>query len=289
MPAMESIRVHGNNNILDMQDVTRVFGAGDSRVKAVDNVSLAVAEGEILLVMGPSGSGKTTLLLIAGALLRPTSGAVLIAGENIASMPERELSNLRRDKIGFIFQSFNLLSALSAQENVETVLNLAGRQKREAQARAAEILSELGLERRLRFRPDKLSGGEKQRISIARALANDPSLVLADEPTANLDSQRGHEVMELLRDIARKRKKTVVIVSHDQRIRDVADRVVWLEDGRIKELTETIHDPVCGMALERFSAAALSTYEGKTYYFCASGCKKVFDDDPGKYAEAKAI
>ncbi|MBI2830363.1 MAG: ABC transporter ATP-binding protein, partial [Chloroflexi bacterium] len=194
------------------------------------------AKGEIVLIMGPSGSGKTTLLTIAGGLLRPTSGLVKVEGEDISRLPDATLSSLRREKIGFVFQSFNLLGALTALENVLVALNLAGQKDNAALAKAKKLLTDFGLGNRLHFRPDKLSGGEKQRVSIARALANDPDLILADEPTANLDSQRGHEVMELLRDVAKKQGKTVVIVSHDQRIMDIADRVMWLEDGKLWEM-----------------------------------------------------
>lgn len=273
-------------HMLEMQNATKVYGSGPTKVVAVNGVDLSVAQGEVVLIMGPSGSGKTTLLTIAGGLLRPTSGIIEVDGENISHLSDRELSHLRREKIGFIFQSFNLLSALSAQENVEVVLNLAGKKDKEAHSRAGDLLNEFGLGGRLRFRPDQLSGGEKQRVSIARALANDPSLVLADEPTANLDSQRGHEVMELLRDVAKKRGKTVVIVSHDQRIKDIADRVVWLEDGQIIDMG-IVHDPVCGMALEESNVAAISTHEGKTYYFCAMGCKRIFDENPTRFIERR--
>ncbi len=276
--------IQSNGYVLMMKGVTKRFGKGEAAVTAVDAVDLYVSAGEILLIMGPSGSGKTTLLTMAGGLLRPSSGQIQIDGLPITKLTDRQLSRMRREKIGFIFQSFNLLPALSAIENVLVALNLAGKKGHDAIERATQLLKDFGLERRARFRPDQLSGGERQRVSVARALANDPNLVLADEPTANLDSQRGHEVMELLGAIAKRRGKTVVIVSHDQRIRDIADRVLWLEDGRFRDLTAVIHDPVCGMALDESRAVASAAYLGQTYHFCAAGCQKLFEEDPARFA-----
>ena len=224
--------------ILDVRALTRVFGAGRAAVRAVDNINLTVRRGELVLVMGPSGSGKTTLLTLIGGLLRPTSGTVRVDGLEITSLKERQLTKFRRHYLGFIFQSFNLLDSLSARENVEVALNFAGVGGRKARKRATALLTDLGMADRLKAKPQTLSGGERQRVSIARALANDPQLILADEPTANLDSRHGHEVVELLHDIARQQRRTIVIVSHDHRIRDVADRVLWLEDGRFHELDE---------------------------------------------------
>lgn len=176
------------SHMLAMQNVTKVYGDGPTQVVAVNDVGLSVTSGEIVMIMGPSGSGKTTLLTIAGGLLRPTSGIVKIGGEIISKLSDKELSHLRQKKVGFIFQSFNLLAALSTLDNVQVVLNLAGKKGTEARRRAESLLIEFGLGARLHFRPEQLSGGEKQRVSISRALANDPDLILADEPTANLDS-----------------------------------------------------------------------------------------------------
>ena len=217
---------------LRVEGVTKRFGAGATEVVAVRNVSLAVAPGEIVLIMGPSGSGKTTLLSMLGALLKPTEGAIHLNGEIISALAENRLPDIRLRQFGFIFQDFNLLSALTALENVAIVAELAGMRNGAARKKAAALLSELGLGGRLNFLPEKLSGGEKQRVAIARALINDPPLILADEPTANLDSKIGHEIMRLLRNIAREQGRSVVIVSHDQRIKDIADRVLWLEDGQ---------------------------------------------------------
>jgi len=217
---------------LRVEGVTKRYGTGATEVVAVRNVSLAVAPGEIVLIMGPSGSGKTTLLSMLGALLKPTEGAIHLNGEVISALAENRLPDIRLRQFGFIFQDFNLLSALTALENVAMVAELAGMGNRAARKKATALLTGLGLGGRLNFLPEKLSGGEKQRVAIARALINDPALILADEPTANLDSKIGHEIMRLLRNIAREQGRSVVIVSHDQRIKDIADRVLWLEDGQ---------------------------------------------------------
>jgi putative ABC transport system ATP-binding protein len=221
--------------VLSLRGLTKVFGSGTTLVRAVDGVDLDARRGEILLIMGPSGAGKTTLLSIAGGLLRPTRGTIVIAGQQISVMRESQLTDMRRHTVGFIFQNFNLLGALTALENVEVALNLAGVTGQAARSRAEGLLAALGMGARLHFKPAALSGGERQRVAIARALANDPPLVLADEPTANLDSRHGLAVVNLLRAIAREQGRTVVIVSHDARIQDLADRVLWLEDGRLSE------------------------------------------------------
>ncbi len=220
--------------LLVVDGLVRVFGSGRTLVRAVDGVSFTTDTGEITLVMGPSGSGKTTLLTMIGALLRPTEGRVVIAGHEITALPERELPRIRRQLVGFVFQTFNLLETLTAQENVELALNVAGVTGEAAKRRARELLVEAGLEGRLDFHARDLSGGEKQRVSIARALANHPPLLLADEPTANLDSRHGQEVMELLRDLAEREGSAVVVVSHDARLESIAERILWIEDGRIR-------------------------------------------------------
>lgn len=220
-------------NVLHLKGVNKVFGEGTTRVVAVDGVDLQVEAGEVVMIMGPSGSGKTTLLSLAGCLLKPTKGQIMLNGQDVTAYSERQLPAIRLKNIGFVFQGFNLLSSLTSLENVETVLSLAGKNGREARRIAAARLQELGLGGRLNFLPAKLSGGEKQRVAIARALANDPALVLADEPTANLDSRSGQVVVRLLTDMAKRQGKSVVIVSHDSRIQGIADRVLWLEDGKL--------------------------------------------------------
>ena len=260
---------------LQISHVTKRYGAGSTEVTAVHDVSLSVSPGEIVLIMGPSGSGKTTLLSMLGALLKPTEGTIQLNGTMISALEENRLPDIRLKQFGFIFQDFNLLSALTALENVAIVAELAGAKSGEAKRKAASLLTELGLGERLYFPPEKLSGGEKQRVAIARALVNDPRLILADEPTANLDSKIGHEIMRLLRNIAKEQGRSVVIVSHDQRIKDIADRVLWLEDGEFKETITMAIDPVCGMSVEREKAISVER-EGQLYYFCAKGCRDEF-------------
>jgi putative ABC transport system ATP-binding protein len=260
---------------LDVRDVTKRFGDGETGVVAVRGVSLAVEPGEIVLIMGPSGSGKTTLLSMMGALLKPTDGSIHLDGTVISELSEGRLPDIRLRQFGFIFQDFNLLSALSVVENVAIVAELAGLKGRAARDKATALLTDLGLVERLDFLPEKLSGGEKQRVAIARALINDPTLILADEPTANLDSKIGHEIMRLLRTIAKEQGRSVVIVSHDQRIRDIADRVLWLEDGAFKDIVTMATDPVCGMAVERERAVSAER-DGESFSFCSRGCREEF-------------
>lgn len=220
-------------SLLRVERLTKHFGSGRTLVRAVRGVDLTVDAGEIVLIEGPSGAGKTTLLTMIGALLRPTEGRVVIDGLDVTALGPRELPGVRRRSVGFVFQTFNLLETLTAQENVEVALNVAGVSGAPAHERARELLVGAGLEERLDLRVRGLSGGERQRVSIARALANRPRLLLADEPTANLDSRHGRDVMQLLRELAKGEGCGVVIVSHDGRLRRIADRVLTLEDGRI--------------------------------------------------------
>jgi putative ABC transport system ATP-binding protein len=266
-----------NNSTLQVTHVTKRYGSGGTEVTAVHDVSLAVTPGEVVLIMGPSGSGKTTLLSMLGALLKPTEGTIQMNRDVISTLAENRLPDIRLRQFGFIFQDFNLLSALTALENVAIVAELAGRKSSEARKKAAALLTELGLGERLNFLPEKLSGGEKQRVAIGRALVNDPALILADEPTANLDSKIGHEIMRLLRGIAKEQSRSVVIVSHDQRIKDIADRVLWLEDGQFKQMVTMATDPVCGMVVEREKAVATLDLDGTTHYFCSKGCQAEFE------------
>lgn len=264
--------------VLEVHDLTRRFGEGAATVEAVRGVDLDLNAGEIVLIMGPSGSGKTTLLSMLGALLRPTSGRIELDGVAISALTERELPTLRAHRIGFIFQDFNLMPSLTARENVEVALNIAGVAGTAARKRAVQLLNELGLTQRLEFLPEKLSGGEKQRVSIARALANEPALMLADEPTANLDSSIGRQVMRTLRAIAKQRNQSVLIVSHDERIKEIADRVLWLEDGQFKRSQALARDPVCGMEVDPTEARAHEVVDGVEYYFCCEGCLAEFKD-----------
>jgi putative ABC transport system ATP-binding protein len=243
---------------------------------------LDIDAGEVVLVMGPSGSGKTTLLLMLGAMLRPTSGSVRIDGTDLATAAERSLPPLRARRFGFVFQDFNLLSALDALENVELACNLAGVTGRAARRRATDLLTRLGLAKRLHFRPDQLSGGEKQRVAIARALANDAPVILADEPTANLDSSHGREIARVLRNLATEDGRSVVIVSHDQRLKEIADRVLWLEDGQFRELTAMATDPVCEMPVETGEGIHVE-HNGTVFWFCSPYCRDEFVANPTRF------
>lgn len=227
--------------ILQLDAVSKIYRSGDFSITALDDVTLHIRGGEIVAIMGPSGSGKTTLLTIAGALLRPTQGHVHICGIEVTNMNEGRLAKIRRQKVGFVYQSFNLLEALTALENVRIVIQNASRNgQADATHRATELLDTFGLSHRIHALPKRMSDGEKQRVAIVRALAKDPELILADEPTANLDAKRGHEVMELLRQKTLELHKAVVVVSHDDRIRQFAHRVLWLEDGRLRDHHEPI-------------------------------------------------
>lgn len=276
------------SSTLEISHVTKRYGSGATEVVAVQDVSLSIAPGEIVLIMGPSGSGKTTLLSMLGALLKPTEGEIHLNGDIISALKENRLPDIRLRQFGFIFQDFNLLSALTALENVAIVAELAGVKGSKARQKASALLTDLGLGERLNFLPEKLSGGEKQRVAIARALVNDPALILADEPTANLDSKIGHGIMRLLCSIARfstaehEQGRSVVIVSHDQRIKDIADRVLWLEDGEFKEMVTMATDPVCGMGVEREKAIKID-WEGQLFFFCAKGCRDEFASHPEQF------
>jgi putative ABC transport system ATP-binding protein len=273
---------------LQVTHVTKRFGTGETEVVAVRDVSLDVAPGEVVLIMGPSGSGKSTLLSMLGALLKPTEGEIQLGDEVLSALSENRLPDIRLHQFGFIFQDFNLLSALTVLENVALVAELAGAKRGDAREKARAQLTELGLAERLDFLPEKLSGGEKQRVAIARALINEPALILADELTANLDSKIGHEIMRLLRRIAREQNRSVVIVSHDARIKDIADRVLWLEDGRFKDMVAMATDPVCGMAVEK-EKAVVAEWNGRTFYFCSRGCRNEFFEDPGRFTDGDDI
>jgi putative ABC transport system ATP-binding protein len=277
----------GNNVILGMNGVTKVYGTGDAQTTALDNIEFNAHAGEVVVIMGPSGAGKTTFLTIAGALLQPTSGEVTISGANITKMGEKELPDVRREKIGFVFQSFNLLESLTALENVMLVMTKERAHGEAGKNRAKELMAIMGLTHRLNSLPKNLSGGEKQRVAIARALANNPDLILADEPTANLDSKRGREVMLLLRQIAYEMHKAVVIVSHDHRIREVASRIVWLEDGTFRSDVETAKDPVCSRVIEVAGAPQIE-HIGVLFYFCGEQCQKIFEATPEKFADTAA-
>jgi putative ABC transport system ATP-binding protein len=219
--------------VIEAADVAKLLGNGAAQVKALKGVSLALSGGELTLLMGPSGSGKTTLLSILGCMLTPTSGTIRVAGQSTQGASPEELARLRRDHIGFIFQSYHLFPTLTATDNVRLALDVRGESSARAVARSREALAMVGLGHKLKSFPSELSGGEQQRVAIARALVGKPSALLADEPTAALDSENGHAIMALLAEIAKDAARGVLVVTHDPRILPFASRVVRIEDGRI--------------------------------------------------------
>jgi len=219
--------------VISVRDVHKVFRRGETEVPALAGVSLEVAAGEFVSIMGPSGSGKSTLLHLLGGLDTPSRGEIVIDGTAISRMSDDEITIFRRRKIGFVFQFFNLLPTYSAEENVALPLLLDRRRPRDVRSRVAAALEQVGLTHRRRHRPDELSGGEMQRVAIARALVIDPVLILADEPTGNLDTRTGEQILALVRDANRARGSTVVLVTHDARAASYARRGVTLKDGRV--------------------------------------------------------
>lgn len=224
------------NSKLILKDVTKVYGDGDSSITILNGISLSVQAGELVAVVGPSGSGKSTFLSIAGALLTPTNGTVFIDGKEINTLNEKEMNEIRLEKIGFIFQSANLIPYLTVKDQLLLIPDLAGKDNKDMEKRAAELLERLGLAHRMNHYPDKLSGGERQRVAIARALMNNPGLILADEPTASLDSKRGRGVVEMIASEVKNSSKAAVMVTHDKRMLDLCDRVVYIEDGKLSEI-----------------------------------------------------
>ena len=234
--------------VLVARDLAKVYGEGGTAVRALDGASLEVARGEVVAIMGPSGSGKSTMLHLLGALETPSSGEISLGGERYDGLDDAALTRVRRDRIGFVFQFFNLLPSLSAEENVVLPALIAGERNDARIGRARELLAQVGLGHRTGHLPSELSGGEQQRVSIARALLREPELVLADEPTGNLDSRSSAEVLELLRELSATESQTLVMVTHDPGAAAIADRVVFLRDGRVAGEIE-------GGSRERVSAA----------------------------------
>lgn len=277
-----------SETILQAHHLTKCFGSGASEVRAVNDVSIDIHQGEMVLIMGPSGSGKTTLLSMLGALLTPTAGEIVIDGTDISSMNNTELAALRAKKIGFVFQGFNLLEALTVEENILFPARLSEKGSQEARGRLDDLLKRLGLSARRKALPNTLSGGEKQRVAIARALINQPPIILADEPTGNLDSHKGQEVMMILHDIARDDGCSVLMVTHDPRVEEIADRVLWLEDGALRDRKMDQHawvrDPVCGMRVDEWTASIFTQYQGHKVTFCSQRCLERFEAEPERYA-----
>lgn len=217
--------------LIEVKNLNKIYGSGETEVKALKNINLNIEQGEFVAIVGQSGSGKSTLLHLIGGIDIPSSGEVIIDGKNIYKLKEKELSILRRRKLGFIFQFFNLIPVLTAQENIEMpVLLDGGKMDKEYKA---ELLKILGLEERKKHHPAQLSGGQQQRVSIGRALANKPSLILADESTGNLDSKNSKEILELLKYSAKKYHQTLILITHDLAIAKEADRVITIADGEI--------------------------------------------------------
>ncbi len=222
------------STVIESKNISRRFGSGDTEVIALDNVSMEIEEGEFTAIIGPSGSGKTTLLQLIGGLDNPDSGSIMLSGSNIAEMSGNQLSDFRRDHIGFIFQAYNLIPVLSAEENIEYIMLLQGIATSERKKRVQEMLSIVGLDGLAERRPAQLSGGQQQRVAVARAMASNPDIILADEPTANLDSKTGIALLEVMRELNRAHNVTFVFSTHDEKIMDRATRLIHLSDGKIQ-------------------------------------------------------
>ncbi|WP_315992883.1 ABC transporter ATP-binding protein [Listeria monocytogenes] len=220
---------------LMMKNISKNYQDGEQVIEVLKNVSLKVAQGEFVAIVGPSGAGKSTFLSIAGALLSPTEGEIAIGGKVLNDLTSKELTKVRLDKVGFIFQGANLIPYLNVRDQLLVIAELSGEKGRGAKEKADELLKELGLTARENNYPESLSGGEKQRVAIARALMNDPDIILADEPTASLDANRGHKVVQMIADEVKRKNKAAIMVTHDERVLDLVDRVIRIEDGYLKD------------------------------------------------------
>ena len=221
-------------NLIETRGLCRTFGSEETKVTALDHVSINIEEGEFTAIIGPSGSGKTTLLHLIGGLDEPNGGSVTLSGSNIADMSGNQLSDFRRDHIGFIFQAYNLIPVLSAEENIEYIMLLQGVGAAERRKRVKEMLAMVELEGLGDRRPSHLSGGQQQRVAVARAMASNPDIILADEPTANLDSKTGISLLEVMRDLNQQRNMTFVFSTHDETIMERATRLIYLRDGKVE-------------------------------------------------------
>jgi len=225
-----------NNAVISTENVTKTYGSGSVKVEALKNVSVTIQRGEYIAIIGPSGSGKSTFMNLIGCLDTPSTGRIFIEHTNVSKVSEKQLATIRREKIGFIFQKYNLIPTLNAVENVELSMSFAGVRKKEREERAKKLLSMVNLSHRLYHKPSELSGGEQQRVSIARALANKPSIILADEPTGNVDTKGGDNIMQILEKI-NSEGETIIIVTHDPAIAKRAKRVLQIQDGIVSDST----------------------------------------------------
>ena len=246
-----------SETVLKLEKLSKTYTLGKRKVPALSSVNMQVKKGEFVAIMGPSGSGKTTLLNVLGCLDKPTGGTVLLDGVDVAKMPEKELYKIRRSKIGFVFQTFNLLPYLNARENVELPMEGTKASKSERKQRASELLGMVGLSGREEHRPHRLSAGEQQRVAIARALANNPAIILADEPTGNLDAKNKREIATLLANLNLKQETTIILVTHDGQVAAHTERVLLLKDGRILKEKQGLHSakkklmcPHCGSKIQ---------------------------------------
>jgi putative ABC transport system ATP-binding protein len=228
------LKVNLISKVIELKDIQKTYRIGDSEFAVLKGIDLQIEEGEFIALMGPSGSGKSTLLNIVGCLDRPTSGRFLLLGQDISLTSDDELARLRREELGFIFQTFNLIGRISVQKNVELPMMLRGVVRQKRRERALKLLSDIGIDHRSDFSPQNISGGERQRVAIARALANDPTIIIADEPTGNLDLKNSNEVMKILSKLNQE-GRTIIMVTHNPEITENCSRVIRLRDGRILE------------------------------------------------------
>ncbi|MEE8126848.1 MAG: ABC transporter ATP-binding protein [Nitrospirales bacterium] len=241
---LDSSRAEASPWLVRARGVLKSFGEGETRIPVLKGVNLDVARGEVLLLVGPSGSGKTTLLSVIGGILEIDEGKVTVLGEPIQEFSGQEKTRFRRDHLGFIFQQYNLLPTLTAVENAAVPLFIRGVPKPDALARAEEVLGSMGMGDRLKALPTRLSGGEQQRVAIARALVGDPQLLLCDEPTASLDGETGHRIVEQLHHVGKQADRAVIIVTHDSRIFEFGDRIVHMEDGKVDQIQHGPEEPI---------------------------------------------